>query len=350
MTRRALVVCPGRGSYDRSTLGSLVGRSPAAQEVVAACDAWRAQHGRPTVSELDAEAAFKAARHVAGEHASLLTFACSMADLAELDRSTIEVVGVTGNSMGWYTALGAAGALSLEDAIRLVDTMGAYQEGNVLGGQVLYPLTDDDWRHAPEREAAVERVIAEILATGAYAGWSIRLGGHAVLGGDAAGVKALLERLPPIQTGTRSFPVQLPMHSAFHTPVLAPTSARARAELGDLAARPPVVPLIDGRGGIHRPRWADPGALLDYTLGHQVVEPYDLTTAVRTALRHTGADLVVALGPGNSLGGPLARILVQEGWGGPRDKASFEARQQGDRPLLLSFGIPAQRKLLTGAA
>lgn len=350
MSRRALVVCPGRGSYDRATLGSLAGRSPAANRVLDACDAWRAAHGRPGVRELDAEPAFKAGRHVAGEHASLLTFACSLADLAELDRGAFEVVGVTGNSMGWYTALGAVGALPLEEAVRLVDTMGAYQEGNVLGGQVLYPLTDDAWRPDPAREAAVEAVLAGIRADGAYAGWSIRLGGHAVLGGDAAGVKLLMERLPPIVTEVRTFPLQLPMHSAFHTPVLEPTSARARVELGDLAVRPPDVALIDGRGGIHRPRWADPAALLDYTLGHQVVQPYDLTTAVRTALRHTGADVVIALGPGNSLGGPLARILVQEGWGGPRDKAAFEARQASDRPLLLSFGVAAQRAVLTGSA
>ena len=71
----------------------------------------------------------------------------------------------------------------------------------------------------------------------------------------------------------------------------------------------------------------------------------DFTTAVRTALRHCGADVVIALGPGNSLGGPLARILVSEGWGGIQDRAALDTRQQSD-PLLLSFGVTLQRRAL----
>ena len=47
---RALVVCPGRGSYARDTLGYLKDRSP---DLVQLCDQWRSEHGRPTITELD---------------------------------------------------------------------------------------------------------------------------------------------------------------------------------------------------------------------------------------------------------------------------------------------------------
>ena len=79
-----------------------------------------------------------------------------------------------------------------------------------------------------------------------------------------------------------------------------------------------------------------------------MVEPYDFTTSVITALHRTGADTVVALGPGNPLGGPLARILVEARWHGARTKADFE-RVNREENLLLSFGMEAQRRQLVAS-
>lgn len=343
--KRALIVCPGRGAYDRSCLGQLRDRSPAATTVIEACDQARAAHGRPSLTDLDSAERFSARQHVAGEHASLLTFGCGMADLAELSES-YEIVGVTGNSMGWYTALGASGALSLSEAIRLVDTMGAYQADNVIGGQLLYPVSDSDWQMDPGRLAAVEAALASVRGHGHEAWWSIRLGGFAVLGADAEGIRALMKALPEEKRGPRSFPLQLPMHSAFHTPLLAATSERAFAELGDLAFQAPKVPLIDGRGRVFSPWSTDLTDLRSYTLGHQVTETYDFDAAVLTALHHTGAEVVVVLGPGNSLGGPLARLIVQDGWRGANTRDKLDAIQQSD-PMLLSFGVSLQRAILS---
>jgi [acyl-carrier-protein] S-malonyltransferase len=342
--QRALLVCPGRGSYARETLGVLRDRSPAAQQVIAACDAWREAHGRPTISSLDAAAGFSSRQHVAGENASLLTFAASLADAAELSER-YEVVGVTGNSMGWYTALAVAGALPLEHAIELVDTMGSYQQDHVVGAQLIYPLTGDDWLPDPARRATVDRALQEVREQGHGAWWSIDLGAFAVLGADEAGARALTQLLPPEQRGPRPFPARLPLHSAFHTPLLQPTSDRARAELAHLAFQRPRVPLIDSTGHNHRPLSADPEALRRYTLGAQVVEPFDFSLAVRAALYHTAPDVVILLGPGNSLGAPVASVLVQAGWHGQRTRAQFEAAQRSS-PYLLAFGREEQRALL----
>lgn len=333
---RALIVTPGRGSYDRDGLGQLQGRAP---ELLAACDAYRVSQGRRPITELDAADKYRAALHVAGENASLLTFACTLADFHDLaDR--YEPVGFVGNSMGFYSALALSGALSLEDAITLVDTMGAYQTNNVIGGQVLYPLTDGAWRDDAEQRAVLEATLEGIVAEGHVAEWSIELGGYAVLGADTAGIQLLKERLPPVTKGPRTFPLQLPMHSAFHTSLMRATSERALRELGDLAFRAPTLPLIDGRGHVFRPHWTDPEALREYTLGHQVYRPFDFTTAVHTALQYCAPDVVIALGPGNGLGGPLARTLVKVGWRGHDTREAFE---QADPPVLRSFGVPDQR-------
>lgn len=342
--KRALLVCPGRGSYSRETLGALADRSLAASAVIAACDAWRTRTGEPTVSELDAADRFSAARHVAGEHASLLTFACTLADQADLS-DRYEVCGVVGNSMGWYTALAAAGALSLRDAVRLVDTMGSYQRDNVIGAQLMVPVADPDWTPDPARRAAVLAAMAEATAAGGVAELSIDLGTFWVLGCDEVALPVLQRALPAEKRGAREFPARLPLHSAFHTSLLQATSDRARAELSDLRYTAPRVPLIDGRGRVFRPWSASPAELADYTLGHQVVRPYDLATSVLTALQHTGPDVIVLLGPGNSLGGPVASMIVAAGWRGLTDRASFDRLQATD-PVLLSFGVPEQRAAL----
>ena len=343
MTRRALLVCPGRGSYNKACLGQLQDRSPAASVVVDACDAYRAERNLPTVRALDAADRFSAIKHVAGEHASLLTFACSLADAADLG-SRYTTVAVAGNSMGFYTALAASGALSLADAIHLVDTMGRYQTKNVLGGQLLYPLANANWTPNTTYAASIDAAIA---ASNGEAFLSISLGSTAVLAGTDAGIRHLQAHLPPVERGSRTFPMKLPLHSAFHTPVMQPTSLRAQEELASLVFQPPIVPLTSGHGHRFQPGWANPEQIANYTLGAQITETYDFTQSIRAALRHTAPDVVIALGPGNALGGPLAAILVQEGWRGLETRADFEAMQATDEPVLLSFGVDSQRALLT---
>ncbi len=320
MSRRALIVCPGRGSYGRESLGSLANLTGDAAAIVDACDAWRADRGAPTLRELDAAASFAPSRHVAGEHASLLTFAVSLADRVALQ--DVEVVAVTGNSMGWYTALAASGALPVDDAIELVDTMGAWQQDHVIGGQIMWPLTGADRTIDLTRVAEVDQAIADARAAGHHAWWSIRLGSHAVIGADDGGCAFLLTRLPAETRGTRKYPTRLPLHSAFHTPLMQATSTRALDELGALGFRAPAVPLIDGQGTVWRPRWADPVAMRDYTLGAQVVDTYDLDLAVRAALWHTAPDVVIVLGPGEGLLRPVETIARGAGFAvevrGPR--------------------------------
>lgn len=342
--RRALVLCPGRGSYGRDSLGSLEGLDSPALDTF---DALRRGLGRPTVRELDAAESFRGSLHIAGEHASSLTAAASLADLEALDPDKVEVVAVCGNSMGWYTALAFAGALSLEDGARLVETMGAYQaraEQGVVGGQIVYPLVDGRWRPDPALLGAVSAAVAAIPELH----WSIRLGGQAVLGGSTEALAAAQEALPGLERGAHRYPLRLPLHSAFHTPLLAPTAARAQVELAGLGWRAPRLPLVDGRGASWRPLSADPGTLRDYTLGHQVTEPFDFTAMLQAALGAYAPDLVILPGPGSSLGGAIGQVLVGLGWQGLRSKDDFVRRQTDPErgPVLAAMRWPDQRRVV----
>ena len=335
---RTLLLCPGRGSYSRAELGSLAGVDAVALDHF---EAYRAAQGEPGPRALDAAERFSPRLHLAGEHASILTAGASLADMEQIDAERYESVGVMGNSMGWYTALGAAGALDLDDCAALIDTMGSYQSQQVIGGQLVYPLTDEDWRVDP----AALRLVNEAVADIPDLHWSIRLGGQAILCGTEAALEAATTRLPPVAGKGLSFPLLLPLHSAFHTPLMAPTRDRAETEQGGLGWRAPTVTLIDGRGACWRPRFADPAALRAYTLGAQVTETFDFSTMVSVALGELAPDRIILTGPGSNLGGAVAQVLIALGWQGITSRADFQRRQES-APLLLAMGRPDQRALV----
>ena len=106
---------------------------------------------------------------------------------------------------------------------------------------------------------------------------------------------------------------------------------------------------IGGDAIVHRP-WTSPAALWSYTLGPQIVEPFDFERAVATAVGELGPDVIILPGPGDSLGGPIAQILISRRWRGLRDRASFLAMQASERPVVLAMARPDQRARVVAAA
>jgi len=332
---RALLVFPGRGSYTSASLGSLDPDHP----LVRQAEEIRAGYDLPPLLSLDAAGAFEPRVHLTPANASPLIYLVSLLDAATLPSEAEPVVAV-GNSLGWYTALAASGALSFEDGFRLVQEMSLLQEAPLPaggpGGQVIYPLVGADWRPDPALEDTVIEALRGADDAGATVYPSIDLGGYAVLAGNEAGVAALLERLPPMRIGERQYPLRLALHGPYHTPLLEHVAAEARERLGTLGWRRPHIALVDGRGARWSPWSTDPLALRAYTLGEQVTTPFDFATAVRVALREWAPDLLVLPGPGNTLGGICGQILVREGYRRIRSRADFEEVQRSS-PLILSM-------------
>lgn len=335
--KRAILVCPGRGSYLRDSLGMLQGIESTS---LSRLNEYRQAMGRSTPLELDGAERFSTRKHVAGSEASLLTAACTLSDIDQINLQTIEIVGACGNSMGWYTTLAAAGVLSIEDAATLIDTLGGYQAEALIGGQLVYPFTDDDWRIDPATLHALESCIgshSELF-------WSIRLGSQAVLGGTEAGLSYALEHLPTIERKGRKFPLRLPLHAAFHTPLLRSTAERAQVDLAHLEWNRPKWPIVDGHGHQWHPHHTCTQALRDYTLGPQIFEPFNFTLMLQTILGETGPDVILLPGPGSNLGGAIAQVLIQCGWSNIHDRNDFFNRQN-DEPILLALARPDQRSL-----
>jgi len=337
----AVVIAPGRGTYGKPELGYLNRWHADKAAFLAGVDAHRAANGRIPVTELDSALTYAAAKHASSENASALIYACALADFASIDTDRFDVVAITGNSLGWYLALAAAGALGPAGAITLVDTMGALMEAEGVGGQLVYPLVDSKWRPSPDMEARVAAALEAANAQpDAEAYMSIRLGGMAVLAGNDAGLTALEAHLPQAE---ERFPFRLARHAAFHTPLLEHVSAAALDQLPAALFQQPSAPLIDGRGVIWQPAGADLNALRTYTLGRQITQTYDFSKAVEVAIKEFAPDRLIILGPGTTIGPPVAQELIKHRWKGLTSKADFIASQKSD-PFVLAMGMEDQRQ------
>lgn len=337
MKKTALVVCPGRGTYNKAELG-YIAQHAKDRALLASFDQVRAELGLASISELDGAAQFSRSVHLKAENAAALIFAAGMQDYRSIVTEQFNVVAVTGNSMGWYTALGCAGVLAPDSGMQLVSDM-ARLTADGAGMQFIYPLINDNWQTDSQRTALVQQQLQQ------HAGalfMSIVYGGYAVLAGTDNAVKAAMSALPPCD---ERFPLLLPGHAAFHTPLMQSGSDNALALWPASRFSQPQLPLIDGRGQIW-PGWGtDLAALQRYTLQHQVCQTYDFSKALQVAVKEFAPEHIILLGPGASLGGAVAQSLIQIGWQGISCKQDFTEAQQTTVPFVLSMGLPEQREL-----
>jgi len=339
MKKRALVICPGRGTYNATELGYLKTHHATRQDIIAAVDAVRGAMGQMTVSQLDGADKYTPSVHMTGDNASALIYACAMADFAAIDREKFDIVAVTGNSMGWYLALACAGIVDLAGGARLVNNMGDIMHQHGAGGQIVWSICDDNWNILQDKLLFINNLMIESsIISEVSIHVSIRLGGMIVFAADEAGLKWLMERLPKDDR----FPLRLMHHAAFHSPLLnhVVPIARAGNPLTDFGVGE--IPAIDGQGRIWSPRAFNRDAIYRYTLGAQLTDSYDFTRAVQVAAAEFAPDTVIVLGPGTTLGAPIVQALIASGWRGLSSKADFQARQQRE-PMLISMGMAEQR-------
>lgn len=347
--KTALVVCPGRGTYNKPELGSIYknikeidDKSADLHGVLQNIDDVRENLGVTSVSALDQAPMFKSSVHQLPDNAAALIYAGGYLDYLAIDTAQYDVVGITGNSMGWYTAMACAASWDIETSTRLVTSMAQLTAGGA-GAQFIYPVVDDQWRPCPQKQAAVEaqleRFAGELML-------SIQYGGYAVLAGSEAACKDAVAALPRVDD---RFPMILPGHAAFHTHFMQGASEQALAQWPDAVFKAPRTPLIDGRGHIWSAHVTNHSALKNYTIGHQVTETYNFSRAVQTAVKEFAPDHIILLGPGAGLGGAVAQALIAIQWQGLRNKDDFMARQQSAAPYVLAMGLPEQRALVTSS-
>lgn len=335
MKQTAVVIAPGRGTYNKAELGYLKTRHPKKSDLIQQFDNYRDATGQVSVSSLDGMERYSISTHTRGDNASPLIYACAYSDFVSIDRKAFDIIGVTGNSMGWYIALACAGALSPMAGFEVVNTMGTLMQDHLIGGQIIYPYTDTNWVEIPAGKKRLLGLCHDISSRpDHFLAPSIDLGGLLVLAGDVNGLSAFEAEVEPVQN---RFPMRLQNHAGFHSELQKPVSDLGKERLKPSLFQQPNLPLIDGRGDLWYPSACDLNALWDYTLGHQVHETYDFAAAIRIAAREFCPDVFIVLGPGTTLGGSVAQSLIRCDWQGWSDKASFR-QAQNEQQSLISMG------------
>ena len=238
--------------------------------------------------------------------------------------------------MGWYTTLGLSGVLTFENAFKLINTMSSLTKDNN-GGQIIYPIVDQNWQID---KSINDMIFKEIEEAGAHL--SIKLGGYIVIAGGQDSLKKLLIKLPI----NDNYPFQLPYHSAYHSPIMSSVPEEAFNLLPQSLFLKPNIHIIDGRGHIWSPYSTKISELYSYTLNNQVTQTYDFNSTINVAIKEFSPDKLILLGPGNTLGGPIAQILIQNSWLDIDSKKAFTNKQNND-PYLISMSIKEQRKIVS---
>lgn len=201
---------------------------------------------------------------------------------------------VAGHSLGEYSALTAAGALALADAVPLVrvraDAMQAAVPVGTGGMAAVLGLDDDVVRDVCQRAAqgeVVEAVNFNAPAQVVIAGHKAAVERACELARDAGAKRALV----------------LPVSAPFHSSLLKPAAAVLQQALQSVALNAPQMPLINN---VDVAMPFDVAAIKD-ALVRQAWHPVRWVETVQ-AMKAQGVTHVVECGPGKVLNGLTKRI------------------------------------------
>jgi len=224
-------------------------------------------------------------------------FVTSLAALEKLREESPDVVlsceMTAGLSLGEYTALVFAGAMTFEDGLRLVQRRGgAMQEASdaTASGMVGALMLDLE---------QVEQICAQASEVGVLEIANYLCPGNIVLSGENAACERALELIE--QSGGKAVP--LAVAGAFHTGIMKPADARLTEALAGVPLSRPEIPVVSNvDASIHD----DPDEIRDL-LVRQVVSPVRWEDSMRLMLEK-GVDSFYEIGPGRVLRGLLRRI------------------------------------------
>ena len=290
---RLALLCPGQGAQAVGMGVAWASRSARAREVFA-----RASEvlGFDLLKLCAEGPAGKLTRTDVCQPAILVTSAACLAALLEEGRIEASQIHVAlGLSLGEYTALHAAGVLSLEDAVRLVRLRGvAMQEASEKAASGMTSVIGISPAEAAEVCAAATRQGGVCVVA------NLNSPGQVVLSGDKDAL-ARAEAAAAERGFKRS--VRLEVAGAFHSPLMEPARARLEAAIAAAEFRKPRFPVI---GNVDGNPASDPKVLRG-NLVRQLTSPVLFEASLRRAIAD-GAAKFVELSPGRVLCGLVKKI------------------------------------------
>lgn len=223
-----------------------------------------------------------------------------VASLAALELLKLQQPGIVeqcsaaaGLSLGEYTALTFAGALSFDDGLRLVRQRGLAMQAAAdatPSGMVSLLLLD---------LPAVEAIVAEAASVGTIQIANLLCPGNTVVSGSMAACQKVME----LGEKAGGKVVQLAVAGAFHTRIMQPADARLAEALVGVTMQSPRIPVYSNVDANHHPVPAE----IREILVRQVISPVRWEECVRRLIS-SGVDQFYEIGPGKVLKGLLKRI------------------------------------------
>ena len=221
---------------------------------------------------------------------------------------------VAGHSLGEYSALAAAGALSIADTARLLRIRGrAMQKAVPVGTGAMAALLGLDFEQAVTvaGEAAQDQVCQAANDNG---------GGQVVVSGDKAAVERAVE-LAKARGARRA--MMLPVSAPFHCTLMQPAADAMAAALARVTVKSPVVPVV---ANVLAKPIRDPADIVD-ALVAQVTGTVRWRDSI-VFMADAGVTQFYEVGAGKVLSGLVRRVA--EGASGvsigtPDDVAAFKA-------------------------
>jgi len=204
-----------------------------------------------------------------------------------------EATHAAGLSLGEYTALAFADALSFEDGLRVVKVRGEAMQAAAdatPSGMVSLLLLDVE---------KVEEVCRQASEHGLIQIANYLCPGNLVVSGD----KAACEAVVGIAEAAGGRPVPLKVAGAFHTPIMQSATERLAEVLNSVEIKSPRIPVISN---VDAEAHSDPAEIREI-LVRQVVHPVLWEKSVRS-LMDLGVEHFAEVGPGKVLKGLMKRI------------------------------------------
>lgn len=225
-----------------------------------------------------------------------------------------DAVFVAGHSVGEYSALAAAGSLTLADAVRLVRIRGrAMQQAVPVGIGAMAALLGADFDQAAA--IAAEAAQGEIVQAANDNG-----GGQVVVSGHKAAVERAVEIAKA--KGVRRA-MMLPVSGPFHSALMQPAADVMADALAKVAVKPPRVPLV--ANVLARPT-SDPAEIVRGLIA-QVTGTVRWRESI-AFMASAGVTTFYEAGSGKVLSGLVKRIADGASGvpiGTPEDVAAFKA-------------------------
>lgn len=232
---KAAWLFPGQGSQSVGMARDVLDMSAAARQVFESADAALAGDGAPPLSRLILEGPEETLTLTANAQPALVATSCAiLAAIREHAPGVTEPVLAAGHSLGEYSALVAGGALSLEDAVRLVRARGkSMQEAVPPGTGAMSAIMGIE-------PARLEALCAQAAQGEVVSPANFNAPGQIVVAGHAGAVG----RLSELVTAEKGRVIPLKVSAPFHCALMAPAARAVEAELARIAVKAPRFPVV----------------------------------------------------------------------------------------------------------